>query len=117
MLSVDPALIVRNPAPPLSWKACTTTTTTTPPSTTAKLAAWLAALPGVASVHDVHVWALSTTETALTAHLVMPGGDRGTAFLEDAARGLRREFGIDHATLQVETDDPGHGCALGDAEA
>lgn len=82
-----------------------------------EMEAWLAARPGVASVHDVHVWALSTTETALTAHLVMPDGDRGTAFLEDAARGLRREFGIDHATLQVETDDPGHGCALGDAEA
>lgn len=73
---------------------------------------WLGARPGVASVHDLHIWALSTTEIALTAHLVTPGGYPGTAFLQDVARGLQDGFGIGHATLQVEVADPGHGCAL-----
>jgi cobalt-zinc-cadmium efflux system protein len=74
--------------------------------------AWLAARPGVASVHDVHIWALSTTEVALTAHLVMPGGYPGTDTQAAITAGLRREFGIDHATLQIEVADPGHGCSL-----
>lgn len=69
---------------------------------------WLGDLPGVADVHHVHVWALSTTETALTAHLVRAEpADR--AFLEGAREGLKRRFGIGHATLQVEVDDR-HGC-------
>ncbi len=76
------------------------------------VADWLRARPGVASVHDLHIWALSTTEIALTAHLVTPDGYPGTTFLQDVAAGLQREFGIEHATLQVEVIDPGHGCAL-----
>jgi cobalt-zinc-cadmium efflux system protein len=61
----------------------------------------LAALPGVEAVHDLHVWAMSSTETALTAHLVLPaGGD--DAFLARAATGLAEKFSIRHATLQVE---------------
>ena len=71
----------------------------------------LAARPGVASVHDVHIWALSTTEVALTAHLVMPGGYPGTDTQAAITAGLHREFGIDHATLQIEVADPGHGCS------
>jgi len=74
---------------------------------------WLAARPGVAAVHDLHIWALSTTETALTAHLVMPAGHPGDRYLADTAGGLHREFAIDHATLQVELADPDHGCSLG----
>ena len=66
---------------------------------------WLAARPGVAEVHDLHVWALSTTRTALTAHLVRPAGDAPDAFLAETTRGLAATFGIDHATLQVETGD------------
>ncbi len=73
--------------------------------------AHLAAGPGVASVHDLHVWALSTTETALTAHLVMPAGHPGDAFVAGICHDLQHRFGIGHATLQVETD-PDHGCAL-----
>jgi cobalt-zinc-cadmium efflux system protein len=65
--------------------------------------ALLAGLPGVVRVHDLHIWALSTTETALTAHLVMPGGHPGDAFLHDAAEELGHHHHIGHVTLQVET--------------
>jgi cobalt-zinc-cadmium efflux system protein len=68
----------------------------------------LAALPGVGRVHDLHIWAMSTTEPVLTAHLVMPGGHPGDAFLSDARDMLAHRFGIGHATLQVETG----GCAV-----
>jgi cobalt-zinc-cadmium efflux system protein len=61
--------------------------------------------PGVASIHDLHIWPMSTTETALTAHLVMPAGNPGDAFLIETCRELQRRFGIGHATLQVETSD------------
>jgi cobalt-zinc-cadmium efflux system protein len=68
----------------------------------AELAGFLAGLPGVTAQHDVHVWNLSATETALTAHLVRDEpGDR--AFFDEATRGLWDRFGIAHATLQVET--------------
>jgi cobalt-zinc-cadmium efflux system protein len=61
----------------------------------------LEALPGVVRVHDLHVWATGTTETALTAHLVMPRGNAGDRFLEDATRRLQARFRIGHVTLQV----------------
>lgn len=61
----------------------------------------LATRPGVTSVHDLHIWPMSTTETALTAHLVMPGGHPGDAFLEQLAHGLEHEFGIAHITVQI----------------
>ena len=62
----------------------------------------LAKRPGVARVHHVHVWAISTTQTALTAHLVMPGGHPGDRFLAETQHELKEHFGIDHATLQIE---------------
>jgi len=65
--------------------------------------AFLAARPGVGAVHDLHIWPMSTTETALSAHLVIPGGHPGDAFLHDLARDLHERFAIDHPTLQVET--------------
>jgi cobalt-zinc-cadmium efflux system protein len=71
---------------------------------------WLAALPGVEEIHDLHVWAMSTTETALTAHVIRPaakderGADDGDSFLHAACEGLAHRFNIGHATLQVETD-------------
>ena len=62
-------------------------------------------LPGVAGVHDLHIWAMSTTETALTVHLVCDGGHAGDAFLMDTAHELEHRFGIRHATIQVETGE------------
>ncbi|WP_439924231.1 cation diffusion facilitator family transporter [Nitrobacter sp. JJSN] len=64
---------------------------------------FLAEHPNVASIHDLHIWSMSTTETALTAHLVMPAGNPGDAFLIETCRELQRRFGIGHTTLQVET--------------
>lgn len=65
--------------------------------------AYLAGLRGVAAVHDLHIWAMSTTETALTAHLVMPGGTSGDAFLDEIAAHLAHHFRIGHTTIQIET--------------
>jgi len=65
----------------------------------------LAGLEGVAAVHDLHVWPMSTTEVALTAHLVMPGRPASDRFLRDVADGLEHRFGVHHATLQVESGD------------
>ena len=71
----------------------------------AAVRAWLANLPGVADVHDLHIWAMSTTETALTAHVTRPANDDGDDFLHSAGEGLAKRFGIGHVTLQVETGD------------
>jgi cobalt-zinc-cadmium efflux system protein len=65
----------------------------------------LASLPGVTRVHHLHIWAMSTTETALTAHLVMPEAADNDAFLARAAENLAGRFGIDHATLQIENGE------------
>jgi len=67
-----------------------------------KVRAAMATLPGVTAVHDLHVWPLSTTSTALTCHLVMPAGHPGDAFIADAAKMLSERFAIHHATLQIE---------------
>jgi cobalt-zinc-cadmium efflux system protein len=65
---------------------------------------YLAALPGVTEIHDLHIWAMSTTETALTGHLVIPGMHPGDLFLRETCEQLRRRFRIGHATLQIEID-------------
>jgi cobalt-zinc-cadmium efflux system protein len=72
----------------------------------------LGALPGVAQVHDLHIWGMSTTETALTVHLVMPGGHPGDDFLVRACEEIHHRFGIGHSTLQVETATGSSPCAL-----
>lgn len=64
---------------------------------------YLNALDGVENVHDLHIWPMSTTETALTCHMVIPAGHPGDEFLMQAARNLRDKFGIGHVTLQIET--------------
>ncbi len=71
----------------------------------------LLAAPGVAKVHDLHVWHMSTTEIALTAHLVMPDGSGGDAFLSAIHARLAQNHAINHATIQIETgaDCAAHG--------
>jgi cobalt-zinc-cadmium efflux system protein len=63
---------------------------------------FLAGCAGVSAVHDLHIWSMSTTEIALTAHLVLPGGHPGDEFLARTATELRRRYGIGHSTLQIE---------------
>jgi cobalt-zinc-cadmium efflux system protein len=71
----------------------------------ASVSAYLKQLPGVVQLHDLHIWPVSTTETALTCHLVMPGGHPGDQFLLDTAHALAHRFSIGHATIQIETND------------
>jgi cobalt-zinc-cadmium efflux system protein len=78
----------------------------------AAIGRFLAHQPGVAGVHDLHIWAMSTTETALTAHLVMPGGYPGDAAIDEIVTRLRHDFSIGHCTLQVEEGTSQHRCAL-----
>lgn len=77
---------------------------------------WLAALPGVEEVHDLHIWALSTTEVALTAHLVRTSAADDQALIRAACEGLAEHFHIGHATLQVETAASATDCALRPSE-
>ena len=77
----------------------------------AKVRSFLESQPGVSAVHDLHIWPMSTTENAITAHLVMPGGFPGDRFLHDLAHQLAHDFGIGHPTFQVETLAE-TGCAL-----
>ena len=67
--------------------------------------------PGVAAIHDLHIWPISTTETALTCHMVMPGGHPGDELLAQLAHELHERFGIGHTTVQVEVDEQ-VACAL-----
>ena len=80
-----------------------------------KVRRWLADQPGVEDVHDLHIWAISTTEIALTAHLLRPANTDADAFLHATCEGLASRFGIGHSTLQVETD-AAHACRLAPAE-
>lgn len=71
----------------------------------AEVKAHLASFDGVAAVHDLHVWPMSTTETALTAHLVMPGRPASDSFLRELADSLEARFGVGHSTIQVESGE------------
>jgi cobalt-zinc-cadmium efflux system protein len=73
---------------------------------------YLSECPGVTQVHDLHIWGMSTTETALTAHLVIPSGHPGDQFLAQICRELEHQFSIDHSTLQIESGDPNYPCIL-----
>jgi cobalt-zinc-cadmium efflux system protein len=77
----------------------------------AAVEAFLASLPGVPAVHDLHIWAMSTTEVALTVHLVKPDAVVDDALLSRIGAELSARFGIGHATVQLELGD--HGCAAG----
>lgn len=77
--------------------------------------ACLRELPGVTDVHDLHIWAMSTTDVALTAHLVHPDAVTDDALLLHACETLKSRFGIGHATLQVERGSTAHACNLAPA--
>jgi len=76
----------------------------------AKVDTLLRAQAGVIDVHDLHVWAMSTTEVALTAHLVMPAGHPGDAFFSELVHELHDHFEITHPTLQIDLTCVDHGC-------
>jgi cobalt-zinc-cadmium efflux system protein len=72
--------------------------------------AYLHTLPGVAGIHDLHIWAMSTTQTALTVHLVMPGAEIDDVFLQRVSHELHDRFGIEHPTIQIEQGDASEPC-------
>lgn len=71
---------------------------------------YLVCLPNVSAVHDLHIWPMSTTQTALTVHLEMPNGGAGDEFLRAVCAQLQIEFGIVHSTIQIEQN--AEACAL-----
>lgn len=73
---------------------------------------YLTSIDGVTEVHDLHIWGMSTTETALTVHLVMPAGYPGDTLRNDVCKVLHEKFGIAHSTIQIELGDSPHGCEL-----
>lgn len=77
---------------------------------------YLRQLAGVSDIHDLHIWGLSTTETALTVHLVMPGGYPGDEFMDDIACTLEQRYFIHHCTLQIEQGTTNHSCSLSVAQ-
>lgn len=74
--------------------------------------AYLCQLEGVTDIHDLHIWGLSTTESALTVHLVMPNGHPGDAFIDDCVRTLEERYSVHHSTLQIELCTTDHACSL-----
>ena len=69
-----------------------------------EIGAFLRGCQGIEKIHDLHVWPMSTTETALTVHLLVPTGYPGDAFTAEIAAALKDRFGVGHATIQIETD-------------
>lgn len=72
---------------------------------------YLTSLDGVKEVHDLHIWAMSTTETALTVHLVIPQGQDDDLFLNKVCKSLTAKFGIEHSTVQIEKTAQSHNCS------
>ena len=77
-----------------------------------EVARYLRQCQGVTDIHDLHVWGISTTESALTTHLVMPAGYPGDAYLDAIVKTLKERYAIQHCTLQVEQGTTHHACAL-----
>jgi len=77
-----------------------------------KVESYLRQCPGVSDIHDLHIWGMSTTETALTVHLVMPEGYPGDKFMDEIVLALKQRFSVDHSTLQIEQGTTDHVCTL-----
>jgi cobalt-zinc-cadmium efflux system protein len=73
---------------------------------------YLKSRPGISDIHDLHIWGMSTTDTALTAHLVFPEGYPGDQFMDQIMHDLKEKFLIQHSTLQVEQGTTSHACGL-----
>lgn len=76
------------------------------------IAAYLRERAGVTDIHDLHIWGMSTTESALTVHMVMPDGYPGDAFMDEIMGELKARFSIHHSTLQIEQGTTDHSCIL-----
>ncbi len=76
------------------------------------VADYLRHLPGVSDIHDLHIWGMSTTESALTVHLVMPAGYPGDAVIDGITQALKQRFAVHHSTLQIEQGTTRHACSL-----
>ncbi|MBV6513158.1 MAG: Cadmium, cobalt and zinc/H(+)-K(+) antiporter [Ignavibacteriaceae bacterium] len=76
---------------------------------------FLLSINGVKELHDLHIWAMSTTETALTVHLIMPDSEPDDKLLSDICADLKRLFGISHSTIQIEKGSQAHPCSLNTA--
>jgi cobalt-zinc-cadmium efflux system protein len=76
----------------------------------AKVESYFASLPGITAVHDLHIWAMSTTEVALTVHLVKPDARLDDALLTRINNDVHAQFNIEHITVQFEVGDPAHPC-------
>jgi cobalt-zinc-cadmium efflux system protein len=74
--------------------------------------AYLRQCDGVTDIHDLHIWGMSTTENALTVHLVMPEGYPGDVYMDGIMLTLKERFELHHSTLQVEQGTTEHACAL-----
>lgn len=73
---------------------------------------YLSNLKGVQSIHDLHIWAMSTTEVAMTAHLIMPDGHPGDGFLNQVTETLEHDYRISHSTFQIELGNGSNACVL-----
>jgi cobalt-zinc-cadmium efflux system protein len=76
------------------------------------VADFLRKLPGVTDIHGLHIWGMSTTESALTVHLVMPSGYPGDAVIDGITQALQQRFAVRHSTLQIEQGTTQHACSL-----
>lgn len=76
----------------------------------AEIRLYLESLPGVVNVHDLHIWAMSTSQIAMTVHLVIPDGHPGDAFIEEIRESMHHRFDIEHSTIQIELKQIAHGC-------
>jgi cobalt-zinc-cadmium efflux system protein len=78
----------------------------------AAIDAYLRRQPGVSDIHDLHIWGISTTESALTAHLIMPGGYPGDDFMDNIRQTLENHYAIHHSTIQIEQGTARHNCSV-----